>query len=103
MVVTERRRADNALLRAKIDHLQQSSQQLKSWVDHVQGQTVAWAREGRVVDLPSTELATALRDAFAQQRQAMTQIQQDIQGAVMREVPVAAALISEDELNALLK
>ncbi len=103
MVVTERRRADNALLRAKIDHLQQSSQLLKSWVDHVQGQTVAWARGGRVVDLPSTELAIALRDAFAQQRQAMTQIQQDIQGAVMREVPVAAALISEEELNALLK
>ncbi len=103
MVVTERRRADNALLRAKIDHLQQSSQQLKELVDQVQGQTVAWAREGRVVDLPSTALAATLRDAFAQQRQAMTQIQQDIQGVTVREVPVAAALISEEELNALLK
>lgn len=103
MVVTERRRADNALLRAKIDHLQQSSQQLKELVDQVQGQAVAWAREGRVVDLPSTALATTLRDAFAQQRQAMTQIQQDIQGVTAREVPVAAALISEEELNALLK
>ncbi len=103
MVVTERRRADNALLRAKIDHLQQSSQQLKELVDQVQGQTVAWAREGRVVDLPSPTLATTLRDAFVQQRQAMTQIQQDIQGVTAREVPVAAALISEEELNALLK
>jgi hypothetical protein len=103
MVVTERRRTDNALLRAKIDHLQQSSQQLKELVDQVQGQTVAWAREGRVVDLPSPTLATTLRDAFVQQRQAMTQIQQDIQGGTAREVPVAAALISEEELNALLK
>ena len=102
MVATERRRADNALLRTKIDHLQQSSQQLKTLVDHVQGQALSWAREGRVVDLPSTALATTLRDAFAQQRQAMTQIQQDI-GGVSREMPVPAGLSSEEELSALLK
>ncbi len=103
MVLTERRRADNALLREKIDHIQHTSQQLKNLVDQVQSQAVAWAREGKVVDLPSAELATTLRHAFAQQRHAMTQIQQGIQGSPSREVPVAAALISEDELNALLK
>jgi len=103
MVLTERRRADNALLREKIDHIQQTSQQLKDLVDQVQAQAVAWAREGKVVDLPSAELAHALHAAFAQQRQAVTHIQQDIQGVAVREVPTAAALISDEELAALLK
>ena len=103
MVLTERRRADNALLREKIDHIQQASQQLKDLVDQVQGQTVAWAREGKVVDLPSAELAQALSAAFAQQRQAMAHIEQDIKGVAVREVAAAAALISDEELAALLK
>ena len=103
MVLTERRQADNALLREKIDHIQQTSQQLKDLVDQVQGQAVAWAREGKVVDLPSAELAQVLRAAFAEQRQAMADIQQDIQGAAVRELAAAAALISDEELAALLK
>jgi UDP-N-acetylglucosamine transferase subunit ALG13 len=103
MVLTERRRADNALLREKIDHIQQTSQQLKDLVDQVQGQAVAWAREGKVVDLPSAELAQALTTAFAQQRQAMAHIQEDIKGVAVREVAAAAALISDEELAALLK
>ena len=103
MVLTERRRADNALLRAKIDHIQQTSQQLKDLVDQVQGQAIAWAREGKVVDLPSAELSHALSAAFAQQRQAVTHIQQDIQGVVVRDVAPVAALISDEELAALLK
>ena len=72
MVLTERRRADNALLREKIDHIQHTSQQLKDLVDQVQGQAVA-------------------------------HIQQDIQGAVVRDVVPVAALISDEELAALLK
>ena len=103
MVLTERRRADNALLREKIDHIQQTSQQLKDLVDQVQGQAVAWAREGKVLDLPSAELSHALSAAFAQQRQAVTHIQQDIQGAVMRDVTPVTALISDEELTALLR
>ncbi|MEY4725824.1 MAG: hypothetical protein RLZ36_451 [Pseudomonadota bacterium] len=103
MVWTERRRADNALLREKISHIQQTSQQLKDLVDQVQGQAVAWAREGKVVDLPNDVLAQALRAAFAQQRQALTDIQQDIQGVAKREIAAAAALISDEELAALLK
>lgn len=103
MVLTERRRADNALLREKIDHIQQTSQQLKDLVDQVQDQAVAWAREGKVADLPSAELAQALSAAFAQQRQAMAHIQEDIKGVAVREVAAAAALISDEELAALLK
>ncbi|BDU57708.1 hypothetical protein LMORI2_06900 [Limnohabitans sp. MORI2] len=103
MVMTERRRADNALLREKIDHIQQTSQQLKDLVDQVQGQAVAWAREGKVVDLPNAELAQVLTVAFAQQGQAMTHIQQHIKGVAVREVAAAAALISDEELAALLK
>ncbi len=103
MGLTERRRADNALLREKIDHIQQTSQQLKDLVDQVQGQAVAWAREGKVVDLPSAELAQALSAVFAQQRQAMAHIQEDIKGVAVREVAAAAALISDEELAALLK
>jgi len=103
MVLTERRRADNALLREKIDHIQHTSQQLKDLVDQVQGQAVAWAREGKVVDLPNAELSHALSAAFAQQRQAVAHIQQDIQGAVVRDVVPVAALISDEELAALLK
>lgn len=103
MVLTERRRADNALLREKINHIQQTSQQLKDSVDQVQRQSVAWAREGKVVELPNVELAQALRAAFAQQRQALTHIQQEIQGVAVREVAAAAALISDEELAALLK
>lgn len=103
MVLTERRRADNALLRRKIDHIQQTSQQLKDLVDQVQGQAVAWAREGKVNDLPNTELAHALTDVFTLQRQAMTCLQQDIKGSAVRDVPPTSALISDAELTALMK
>ena len=103
MVLTDRRRADNAVLREKINHIQQTSQQLKDLVDWVQGQTVAWAREGKALDLPSADLAKALSAAFVEQRQAMVHIQQDIKGVAVREVAAAAALISDEELAALLK
>ena len=103
MTLTERRRADNALLREKMDHIQQTSQQLKDLVDQVQSQALAWAREGKMTDLPNAKLAQSLSAAFAQQRQAMTHIQQDIKGIERREVSSASVLISDDELNALLK
>ena len=103
MVLTERRRADNALLREKVDHLQQTSQRIKALVDQVQDQTVAWARQGKVTDLPSADLADALSAVFVQQRQAMSHLQQEIKGAALPTVAPAAALISDEELTALLK
>lgn len=103
MVLTERRRADNAVLRQKIDQIQQSSQQLKAWVDEVQLQTVAWARQGKVTDLPSADLAHALSGVFAQQRQTVAHIQQDIRGVAPQMASPSAALISHEELAALLK
>jgi hypothetical protein len=67
-------------------------------------QTVAWAREGKVVDLPSAELANNLSTSFLQQRAALAQIQEDIKGASARlSMPVAATLISDEELAALMK
>ena len=58
MPFTDRRHSENSRLREKIDHIQQMSEHLKTLVAQVQEQTVAWAREGKVVDLPNTELAS---------------------------------------------
>ena len=104
MTATERRHPENAQLREKINHIQLVSDQLQTMVQHVQVQTVAWAREGRVVDLPSSELANNLSTSFLQQRAALAQIQEDIKGAAVRVgMPVSAALISDEELAALMK
>ncbi len=49
------------------------------------------------------QMEQALSAVFAQQRQAMAHIQEDIKGVAVREVAAAAALISDEELAALLK
>jgi hypothetical protein len=70
----------------------------------VQVQTVVWAREGKVADLPNAALATSLSASFQQQREALTQIQEDIKGvAVHVTMPSAATLISDEEREALMK
>lgn len=101
MTDTDRRHPENAYLRKKINHIQDVSEQLQNLVAQVQVQTVAWAREGKVVDLPSADLANHLSHAFQQQRMALAQLQEDIKGTA---TPVAApALITDEELAALMK
>lgn len=101
MTSTDRRHPENAQLREKINHIQDVSEQLQNLVAQVQVQTVAWAREGKVVDLPSADLAVDLSHAFEQQRVALAQIQEGIKGKAVR-VP-APALITDEELAALMK
>ena len=101
MTSTDRRHPENTQLREKISHIQDVSKQLQNLVAQVQVRTVAWAREGKVVDLPSADLAVDLSHAFEQQRVALTQIQEDIKGKAVR-VP-ASALITDEELAALMK
>jgi hypothetical protein len=104
MTATERRHPENAQLREKINHIQAVSDQLQTLVVEVQAQTVAWAREGKVVDLPSTVLANNLSISFLQQRAALAQIQEGIKGASARlSMPVTATLISDEERAALMK
>ena len=104
MVTTERRHPENALLREKINHIQQMSEQLQTSLAQVQAQTVAWAREGKVVDLPNAELAGYLSASFQQQRVALAQMQEEIKGAAVRVVtPATTGLISDEELAALMK
>ena len=104
MVTTERRHPENALLREKINHMQQVSEQLQTSLAQVQAQTVAWAREGKVVDLPNPELAGHLSVLFQQQRVALAQMQEEIKGAAVRVVtPATTGLISDEELAALMK
>ncbi len=104
MPATERRHPENAQLREKINRIQAVSHELQALVTKVQAQTVAWAREAKVVDLPNAALATSLSASFQQQRDALAQIQEDIKGAAMRvAMPSAAALISDEELAALMK
>ena len=101
MPFTDRRHSENSRLREKIDHIQQMSEHLKTLVAQVQEQTVAWAREGKVVDLPNTELASHLSTSFQQQRGALAEIQEDIKGVVTR--VAAPVLITDEELAALMK
>lgn len=104
MTANERRHPENAQLREKINHIQAVSHELQALVTQVQAQTVAWAREGRVADLPSSELANSLSISFLQQRAALAQIQEGIKGAAVRvAMPSAPALISDEELAALMK
>jgi hypothetical protein len=97
----DRRHLENALLREKIDHIQQVSEQLMTLVAQVQAQTVDWARDGKVDDLPNAELARHLSASFKQQRAALAAIQDDIKG--MTAHVVAPALITDEELAALMK
>ena len=101
---SDRRQPENAQLRAKIDHLRTVSQQLQMAIDQVQAQTVTWAREHKLTDLPSADLADDLSAAFKSQRKALAQIQENIQGAAVRNVPqVATQLLTDEELKALMK
>ena len=72
-------------------------------VDHVQKETVAWARAGQVADLPSVALATSLLDAFEEQRVAISLIQQDIEGSNPPVKLTSTPLISDGELAALMR
>jgi hypothetical protein len=101
MPSADRRHLENLPLRGKIDHIQKVSEQLKTLVAQVQAQTVAWAREGKVDDLPNAELASHLSASFQQQRAALAEIQEDIKGVVTR--MAAPALITDEELAALMK
>lgn len=97
MVSTDRRNPLNAKLRAKIDHIQQLSQQLHSSIEQIQAETVARARQGEVTDLPCQKFATHLSPAFQQQRAALDQIQQEIKGP-----SVVIPLVTDEELAALM-
>jgi hypothetical protein len=101
MVTTERRHPENALLREKINHIQQVSEQLHALVAQAHTQTVSWAREGKVVDLPHANLASHLSRVFQQQRSALAQMQEGIQGVELR--MAKPALITDEELAALMK
>jgi len=104
MTFTERRHAENAQLREKINHIQQVSQQLQTLVQQVQVETVAWAREGQETDLPSPELAHRLSASFQQQGTVLALIQHEIKGAAARAMkPASSPLITGEELVALMK
>lgn len=94
---TDRRNPLNAKLRAKIDLIQQMSQQLQSSIERVHTETVAWARQGKTTELPSQNFADYLSPEFRQQRFAMAQIQKEIKGE-----SGPASLITDDELAALM-
>jgi hypothetical protein len=99
----DRRHPENTQLREKINRIQDMSQQLVNLVDHVQKETVAWARAGQVADLPSVALATRLSDAFEEQRVAISLIQQDIKGTNPSIEWVSTPLITDGELAALMR
>jgi hypothetical protein len=101
MPLSDRRQPENAKLRAKIDHLQAVSLQLQASIDQVQTQTVVWARQHKLTDLPNAELANDLSVSFKSQRAALAQIQNDIQGVAKPQLPTQ--LLSDEELKALLK
>lgn len=104
MVEAERRRPENARLREKIHRIQSTSQQLMASAALVHDQAVAWAREGKLTDLPSAELGRELAASFAQQRQAVSALTRDIQGHTSQKPSdVAAVRISSEELAALLR
>jgi hypothetical protein len=104
MTEIERRHPENAQLREKINHIQAVSDQLQVLVTQVQEQTVTWAREGKVMDLPSAELANHLSISFFQQRAALAEIQKDIKGETARvTIPTSVALISDEERAALMR
>ncbi len=94
---TDRRHPSNAKLRAKIDLIQQISQQLQSSIERVQTETVAWARQGKTTELPCQNFADHLSPEFRQQRSALAQIQKEIKGE-----SGLAVLITDDELAALM-
>lgn len=94
---TDRRNPLNAKLRAKIDLIQQMSQQLQSSIERVHTETVTWARQGKTTELPSQNFADHLSPEFRQQRFAMAQIQKEIKGE-----SGPASLITDDELAALM-
>ena len=96
-----RRQPENAQLRAKIDHIQTVSQELQTALHQVQAQTVAWARQQKLKDLPNPDLANELAVAFRKQRAALVSIEKDIKGAVVREAPTQ--LVTDEELSALMK
>jgi hypothetical protein len=96
-----RRQPENAQLRAKIDHIQTVSQELQTTLHHVQAQTVAWARQQKLKDLPNPDLANELAVAFRKQRAALASIEKDIKGSLVRESPTQ--LVTDEELNALMK
>ena len=104
MAETERRHPKNAQLREKIKRIQEMSHALQTVVEQVQGQTVAWAREGKIVDLPNAALANSLVTPFQNLRVALTQIQKDIEGAtVYMGMHSVANLITDEELAVLMK
>mgnify|MGYP000408531490 CR=1 FL=1 len=100
----DRRQPENAALRAKINRIQAASRQLQETMDQVQAQTVSWARQQKLTDLPNAELAHDLSATFQNQRATLAQIHQDIKGAAARELPqVSAQLVTDEELKALMK
>ena len=101
MTASERRRPENAQLREKINHIQEVSRQLQTLVLQIQAQTIDWAREGRMDDLPNAELARHLLLSFKQQRDALAEIQESIKGAAVH--VAAPGLITDEELAALMK
>ena len=97
----ERRHPENTQLREKIDRIQALNLQLVTLTDHVQKQTVAWARSGQALDLPNDVLAARLSNAFKEQRFAISRIQQDIAGATT--FVNSPPLITTEELAALMR
>lgn len=104
MDFSDRRQPENAALRAKINRIQAVGLQLQETLHQVQAQTVSWARQQKLTDLPNAELADDLSATLKNQRKALAQIHEDIQGATARELPQRPArLVTDEELNALMK
>jgi hypothetical protein len=93
----DRRNPLNAKLRAKIDLIQQMSQQLQISIERVQTETVAWARQGKPTELPCQDFSDHLSPEFRLQRFTMAQIQKEIKGESS-----LVALITDEELAALM-
>ena len=98
----ERRNSANAPLRAKIDQIQATHQALIASMEQVQAQTLAWAREQEMADLPNPVLAQNLSAMFKAQHAALTQIQQATMGPTAAPMP-RQTLITDDEMAALMK
>lgn len=102
MVFAERRHAENARLREKIDRIQQAAQKLQNLAHQIQVQTVATARQGHLHDLPCEKFARDLSATFQQQRATVSLIQEQITGTPVRNASTAS-LITAEELTALMK
>ena len=97
MKPTDRRHSKNANLRKQIDEIQQASELLQRLPQEIQSQTIASARSSQMANLPNSELSRLLSNYLREQRVALREIHEVIEGPRR----VTSSMISKDELNAL--